>query len=180
MRRAILAVCGTLAGTTLLVAAKSGYPPADIGAALEPAAGPAGSGRPSPGSPGGAASPSSTRAGAKPAATTSHPAGTRTTAPAGGGSGGGLHDGTFPGSSATYLYGTVKVTITVSAGRITGVTATYPTSAQSGVINGKAIPQLHQETLAAQNADIATVSGATLTSGAYRTSLQAAIDRAQG
>jgi uncharacterized protein with FMN-binding domain len=71
------------------------------------------------------------------------------------------------------------VTITVSGGRITQATATYPTSGQSGVINGKAIPKLNQETLQAQNADIDTVSGATLTSEAYRNSLQAAVDRAR-
>lgn len=39
-----------------------------------------------------------------------------------------------------------------------------------------AVPVLIEETLAAQSADIDTVSGATITSDAYRESLQAAID----
>ena len=39
-----------------------------------------------------------------------------------------------------------------------------------------AVPKLVAETLKAQSADIDTVSGATITSGAYRKSLQAAID----
>jgi uncharacterized protein with FMN-binding domain len=39
-----------------------------------------------------------------------------------------------------------------------------------------AVPQLIAETLEAQSADIDTVSGATITSGGYRESLQAAID----
>jgi uncharacterized protein with FMN-binding domain len=39
-----------------------------------------------------------------------------------------------------------------------------------------AVPVLVSETLKAQNADIDTVSGATITSDGYRESLQAAID----
>lgn len=39
-----------------------------------------------------------------------------------------------------------------------------------------AVPKLVAETLSAQSADIDTVSGATITSGAYKKSLQAAID----
>lgn len=39
-----------------------------------------------------------------------------------------------------------------------------------------AVPQLIEETLQAQDADIDTVSGATVTSDGYRESLQAAID----
>ncbi|MFJ3494470.1 FMN-binding protein [Streptomyces sp. NPDC086091] len=39
-----------------------------------------------------------------------------------------------------------------------------------------AVPRLIEETLQAQSADVDTVSGATLTSDGYRTSLQAAID----
>lgn len=39
-----------------------------------------------------------------------------------------------------------------------------------------AVPQLIEETLQAQSADIDTVSGATITSDGYKESLQAAID----
>jgi uncharacterized protein with FMN-binding domain len=41
------------------------------------------------------------------------------------------------------------------------------------------MPRLQQETLSAQNAAIATVSGATYTSNAYKTSLQSAINAAK-
>ena len=45
-------------------------------------------------------------------------------------------------------------------------------------INSYAIPQLDQETLNAQSANIDTVSGATYTSEGYRQSLQSALDAA--
>jgi len=188
VRRAILAVCGTVAGTALLVGAKSGSVPAGHGVALDqapqpgvgPTAGPTTGPSAVPTGGAGKGTPAPTKSGVTPtgAATTSAAlTGTRTTAPA---TGGGYHDGTYAGSAATYQYGTIKVTIVVSGGRITQATATYPTSGQSGTINGKAIPKLNQETLQAQSADVATISGASLTSGAYRTSLQAAVDRARG
>ncbi|HET8660824.1 MAG TPA: FMN-binding protein [Micromonosporaceae bacterium] len=175
MRRAILAVCGTAVGTALLVGAKSAGTLADHGVAVGPAPGTA-----KPGPVGSAAASASARpvpgAGPGPAAS-ARPAGAATAvAPVAGR----YRDGTYAGSSTTYKYGTIKVTITVSGGRITQATATHPTHGQSGVINGKAVPKLNAETLQAQDADIATVSGATLTSEAYRTSLQAALDRAGG
>lgn len=45
-------------------------------------------------------------------------------------------------------------------------------------ISNNAFTNLRPEVLAAQSAKVATVSGATDTSGAYRTSLHAAIDAA--
>jgi uncharacterized protein with FMN-binding domain len=59
------------------------------------------------------------------------------------------------------------------------VTATYPTGGETGSINARAIPKLRQEVLTAQSASIATVSGATYTSNAYKQSLQAAIAAAK-
>jgi uncharacterized protein with FMN-binding domain len=186
MRRAILAICGTAVGTSLLIGAKSVSAPADPtvaagseGEAPAPVVTPtvAASGTAIP-RPAGSASPGGTAPtapGTKPAS----PAPTQTgggTSPAP--AGGRYHDGTYTGTAATYRYGTVKVTITVSGGQITQATATYPAGGQSGVINRKAIPKLNQETLQAQDADVATISGATLTSEAYRTSLRAAVERA--
>jgi uncharacterized protein with FMN-binding domain len=46
------------------------------------------------------------------------------------------------------------------------------------VSNRVAIKQLKQETLKKQSADVDAVSGATLTSAAYKQSLQAALDAA--
>lgn len=82
------------------------------------------------------------------------------------------------GTSATNPYGQVQVTITVSNGRITKATATYPTADNSGPINAQAIPRLNEAVVTAQGADVDSVSGATYTSAAYRTSLQAAVDKA--
>jgi uncharacterized protein with FMN-binding domain len=77
-------------------------------------------------------------------------------------------------------YGPIQVQITVSGGRITRADAiVYPQdSSRDQEINSYAIPQLDQETLDRQSANIDTVSGATYTSDGYRQSLQSAIDAA--
>jgi len=95
-----------------------------------------------------------------------------TTGPAG--------DGTFTGDAADTRYGPVQVRITVSGGRITAADAIdYPQESGRDVrINSEAVPELNQETLQAQSAQIDTVSGATYTSEGYQQSLQSAIDQA--
>ncbi|MEU9429422.1 FMN-binding protein [Streptomyces sp. NPDC048342] len=94
--------------------------------------------------------------------------------------GSGLRDGTFRGAASTNQYGTVQTTVSISGGRITEVTATYPTSpGTTAQINARAIPALRKEALAAQSATIDSVSGATYTSGSYKKSLQSAIDAAR-
>ena len=77
-------------------------------------------------------------------------------------------------------YGPVQVGITVRGGRISKVhTLQHPSGdGQTDQINGYAVPQLNQETMAAQSAQIDTVSGATFTSEGYRQSLQSALDAA--
>lgn len=163
MRRAVLALAGTAVGTTLIIATKLGPRPAaettvDLGQSTPSASASA------PTSPTVAPAPS-------PVKTTS------TTKPPPASA---LKDGTFPGpGAAAGRYGTVKVTVVVSAGKITDVTATYPAGGQTGSINSRAIPKLRQEALTAQSAGIATVSGATYTSNAYKQSLQAAINAAK-
>jgi uncharacterized protein with FMN-binding domain len=88
--------------------------------------------------------------------------------------------GTYRGSVAQTRWGPVQVTITVANGRITSVAVpTYPNgNGRDREINARALPVLKRETIAAQNADIDTVSGATVTSDGYRESLQAALDAA--
>lgn len=86
---------------------------------------------------------------------------------------------TVNGADEQYRYGELQLRVTVSGGRITGIApvvdaATDPRSEQ---INAYAIPQLKQQALAAQSANIDGVSGATYTSEAYATSLQAALDQ---
>ena len=92
----------------------------------------------------------------------------------------GLKDGVFKGGAASNPYGSIQVSIRVENGEITAAQATYPTTGDSARINPPAISQLKQETLKATKADdVAAVSGATYTSGSYKESLQAALDRAK-
>jgi len=87
---------------------------------------------------------------------------------------------TVTGDEAQTRYGPVQVQLTVNNGRITDVQAVeYPTDTpRDAEINQFAIPQLNQETLQANNANIDMVSGATYTSNGYITSLQSAVDKA--
>ncbi|GAA1123805.1 hypothetical protein GCM10009630_22160 [Kribbella jejuensis] len=84
------------------------------------------------------------------------------------------------GSVVQTQYGPVQVEVTARGGRIVDAhTLQHPSGdGQTDRINSYAVPQLNQETMAAQNAHIDTVSGATFTSGGYRQSLQAALDAA--
>jgi uncharacterized protein with FMN-binding domain len=83
------------------------------------------------------------------------------------------------GADAPNQYGDVQVRITSSGGRITQVTAVRLPSGdgRSQEISSFAGPQLAQQALAAQSANIDGVSGATYTSESYRASLQSAIDQ---
>lgn len=85
------------------------------------------------------------------------------------------------GTSSTVVTGTtvatekgdVQVEVTFAGAKISSVRMLkQPNHPQTTA----AVPVLIKETLAAQSADIDTVSGATITSDGYRESLQAAID----
>jgi uncharacterized protein with FMN-binding domain len=84
------------------------------------------------------------------------------------------------GTVVSTRWGPVQVQVTISAGRITDVTALqYPQGNGRDVqINNRALPILHDRVLAAQSADIDVVTGATVTSEGYIASLQAALDMA--
>jgi uncharacterized protein with FMN-binding domain len=88
--------------------------------------------------------------------------------------------GTFPGAVVQTRFGAVQVQITVQSGKITDVTALQLTDAErkSIQISNRAAPLLRTEVLAAQSAEVQTISGATVTSDAYLSSLQAALDAA--
>ncbi|MDQ1066911.1 FMN-binding protein [Streptomyces canus] len=80
---------------------------------------------------------------------------------------------TVDGSALTTEKGPVQVQVTFSGTKITAVKMLQqPNHPQTTA----AVPKLIAETLEAQSADIDTVSGATITSEAYKESLQAAID----
>lgn len=88
--------------------------------------------------------------------------------------------GTYKGNTVQTRFGPVQVQITVANGKITDVTALQLTNTdgKSIQISNRAAPLLRSKVLAAQSADVQTISGATITSDAYLTSLQAAIDAA--
>ncbi|WP_406123169.1 FMN-binding protein [Streptomyces canus] len=80
---------------------------------------------------------------------------------------------TVDGSALSTEKGPVQVQVTFSGTKITAVKMLQqPNHPQTTA----AVPVLVAETLEAQSADIDTVSGATITSEAYKESLQAAID----
>jgi uncharacterized protein with FMN-binding domain len=87
---------------------------------------------------------------------------------------------TYTGSTASTRWGDVQVAITVANGKITDVAVpVYPSgNGKDQEINAYALPILRQETLSAQNANVDTVSGATVTSDGYLQSLQSALDAA--
>ncbi|MGW7608328.1 FMN-binding protein [Streptomyces sp. NPDC054766] len=99
-----------------------------------------------------------------------------------GSSGGSKSTGTrtVTGDTVQTRWGPVQVRITLKDGRITDATAVaYPSdNPKDQEINSYAIPQLRRETLAAQSAQIDSVSGATYTSDGYMQSLQSALDSA--
>lgn len=88
---------------------------------------------------------------------------------------------TVNGAAAQTQWGPVQVQIKIVAGRIVDVVVLrQPTgSAMDKAVNSYALPQLRAQVLAAQSAHINGVSGATVTTGGYLRSLQAAIDAAK-
>lgn len=86
---------------------------------------------------------------------------------------------TIVGSTVQTPYGPLQVSVTFTNGKISAVKALqtpnrHGTSVQ---INAYATPILAKEAVAANSANIDTVSGATFTSEAYAQSLQSAIDK---
>ena len=91
--------------------------------------------------------------------------------------GGGTHSVT--GAMEQFGYGELAVRVTVTGSRITNVTVPALQTAEpfSQQLSKQAIPLLRSQVLAADGASINGVSGATFTSQAYATSLQAALDK---
>jgi hypothetical protein len=91
--------------------------------------------------------------------------------------GGGAHS--ITGAIEQFGYGELAVRVTVTGSRITNVTVPALQTAEpfSRRLSEQAIPLLKSQVLAADSASINGVSGATFTSEAYATSLQAALDK---
>ena len=86
---------------------------------------------------------------------------------------------TVTGDAADTRFGPVQVAVTFSGKKITQIQVLqYPTeTGRDQEINSFAIPQLNQQAMSAQSANIDGVSGATYTSQGYVQSLQSAIDK---
>lgn len=84
------------------------------------------------------------------------------------------------GDVAQTMWGPVQVQVHITGTRIVDVvTLVYPTgTSRDEAINSYALPILRRQALTAQSAQIQGVSGATVTSGGYVESLQAALDAA--
>lgn len=159
MKRVIGAIAGTVGGLVLLLGFKTHPattgPAANAGTvAKAPTTGPSGSGARGGGGGGGGASSGTSGSGS----------GTRT----------------VTGDTIDTRWGPVQVRVTLSGSKITNVEAVQlpDGNPRDEEINGFAVPQLTQETLSAQSAQIDSISGATYTSDGYIQSLRSALDRA--
>lgn len=155
MKRALMAIVTTIVGLVLLLQYKTPAPPA----LAMPVTGsaPAGAG--------------STPAAAAPPATGAAPAPEQPR--------------TLVGQTIDTQQGPVQVQATVTGTAATGTTITditvpqYPNGGgRDQAINSVALPNLVQQALAAQSANIDMVSGATYTSTGFIQSLQSALDQA--
>jgi len=160
VRRFLYALLGTVAGLGGLIGLKANLTPSD--AVAETAAAP----------PAAAVAPSTeANAPAGDAPADDAPAGD---APAG------TAAKTATGKLATNPYESFQVKVTVSGTKITKVEVAglKTKDKKSEQIATGALPKLQQATLAANSADVDTVSGATFTTKSYRESLQSALDQA--
>ena len=91
-------------------------------------------------------------------------------------------DGTYTGSSVDVNWGYVQVQATIQSGRINSVQVVqYPNERRTSLrINSIAVPELQQEAIQSQSANVDIISGATLTSEGFQESLQTALDQARG
>jgi uncharacterized protein with FMN-binding domain len=105
------------------------------------------------------------------AAPTAVPVATRSAAPA---------QRTIVGDTAVNQYGAVQVELLITGTHIDEVRVLQApqSTARDRSINAGALPQLRQQVLSAQSADIDGVSGATYTSQSYALSVQSALDKA--
>jgi uncharacterized protein with FMN-binding domain len=166
LRRVILAIVATAAGLVLLLSFKSHTSSGGLAAS--------------------SASPDQNGTGTS----TTDPAsaaGTETASPSSGSASGNSGSGnsgtgskTVDGNVVQTIYGPIQVDITVKGGKITAVNVpVYPDGTMRDVqINEFALPELNQEAISANSANIDAVSGATYTSQGYISSLQSAIDKA--
>lgn len=158
MKKALLAVVGTLAGLAWLVSYR--VTPEHVRALDVAAAAPA---------------PDPATASPEASAPSPGPSAAPTASPTPRGS-----DGTFTGAAEPNFYGVVQVRVVVRGGRITDVQAVQLPSdrARSAYISEVAGPMLKSEVIQAQSARIDIISGATFTSEGYAQSVASALGQA--
>jgi uncharacterized protein with FMN-binding domain len=161
MRRVIFAVAGTVAGLVALLSFKSHSPTVPVAAT------------------------SGTGGGSSSSSSSSPSTSTTTTTVPGEFPEGSLAGKLTPGETAVTghvantVYGPVQIQLVVKSGKIVKVAVLQqPMNTIHDIQIGEfAFPRLISETLAAQNAKIDTVSGASYTSAGYISSLQSAVDQ---
>jgi uncharacterized protein with FMN-binding domain len=89
-------------------------------------------------------------------------------------------NGTFTGPAVNAYYGLVQVQVVIQGGKIANVQfLQYPNDRRtSQQINAQVMPWLQQEAIQAQSAKVDLISGATLTSEGFASSLQTALQSA--
>ena len=94
---------------------------------------------------------------------------------------GAYKNGSYAGSQADAMFGTVQVKALIQNGRLTDVQfLNFPSDRRrSKSISSQATPILTREAIRAQSAKVQVVSGATLTSKAFVQSLQSALSQAK-
>jgi uncharacterized protein with FMN-binding domain len=90
-------------------------------------------------------------------------------------------DGIYTGPVTDAVYGQLQVVVTIANGKIVNTNCPiYPSdNGHSMEVSSYSLPQLRQEAIASQSANVDVVSGATQTSGAYQQSLAAALAMAR-
>lgn len=90
-------------------------------------------------------------------------------------------NGSYKGTVVDAYYGYVQVKAIISGGKITDVQfLDYPGGRSTSIrINQRAMPYLISEAISIQDSNVATVSGASFTSRAYRESLASALSQAR-
>ena len=90
-------------------------------------------------------------------------------------------DGSYTGTTYTNQYGSVQVAAVIAGSKISTVNFIQMPfdRSHSQQLSSYAEPQLLQETIQAQNANVNVISGATLTSQDYMQSLQSALTQAK-
>ncbi|QKC80869.1 FMN-binding protein [Mesorhizobium sp. NZP2077] len=92
----------------------------------------------------------------------------------------GFADGTYTGPVTDAYYGLIQIQASIQGGRLTALKVLrYPNDRRTSVsINRQALPMLRDEAISAQSANVDIISGATLTSRAFRQSLAGALKQA--